>query len=274
MSEFADVVVAQARARASDRHGSPLQWSGAYPGLVPFDGAEPADSPVAFGAALAELASTIKRQSVGTDDDSKALAVIVQGAVAAIGGAQHAAIVVLTDRGELDLPAVQGDLPPLVVALQNEIGEGPTLDAVRQTEQILLRDTETDPRWPIFTDRARQWQVRSILCTPLAVQDEVFGSLSLVSTERDAFDRESQLLAAVFAAHATLALSAVRLARNLTAKADSRDIIGQAKGILMERYKLTGPQAFQTLVRLSQSHNIKLRTLCEELAVTGALPGV
>ncbi len=268
MSEFADID----SACVSNRDGHPHPWSGVRPELIPVEDA--ADSPEAFGVALAELASTIKRHGVGADDDSQALAVIAQGAAAAIGGAQHAAIVVLTEQGQLDLPAVHGDLPPLIVAMQNEIGQGPTLDAVKQTEQILLRDAKTERRWPIFTARAQQWQVRSILCTPLAVQDEVFGSLSLVSTEPDAFDRESQVLAAVFAAHATLALSAVRQARNLTAKADSRDIIGQAKGILMERYKLTGPQAFQTLVRLSQTHNIKLRTLCEELAHTGALPEV
>ena len=273
MSESVDVEVSKARTRMSEMDGYPHQWAGGFPGPLPVDSSQPADSPGTFGAALAELALTIRRQSFGTDDDTKALAVIVEGAVSAIGGAQHAAIVVPGDAGQLALSAVHGDLPPLMVAVQNEIGQGPTLDAVRQTEQILLRDAQMDPRWPAFTARAQEWDVRSILCTPLAVQDEVFGSLSLVSTEPDAIDRESQVLAAVFAAHATLALSAVRQARNLEAKADSRDIIGQAKGILMERHQLTGPQAFQTLVRLSQTHNVKLRALCEQLATTGALPG-
>ena len=74
-------------------------------------------------------------------------------------------------------------------------------------------------------------------------------------------------------AHAALALSAVGQVRHLQAKADSRDIIGQAKGILMERHKLTGPQAFQKLVLLSQTHNMQLRNVCEQLAATGALPG-
>ena len=272
MSESIDVEASNARGRLSEMDGYPHQWAGSFPDPVTVETPEPADSPEAFGAALAELSLTIKRQSACTDDDTKALAVIVEGAVSAIGGAQHAAIVVLSQQGQLELPAVHGDLPPQVVALQNEIGQGPTLDAVRQTEQILLRDADTDPRWPAFTARTQEWDVRSILCTPLAVQDEVFGSLSLVSTEPDAFDRESQVMAAVFAAHATLALSAVRQARHLQAKADGRDIIGQAKGILMERYKLTGPQAFQTLVQVSQTHNIKLRAVCEQLATTGALP--
>ena len=272
MFESVDVEASKALTRLSTMDGYPHQWAGGFPDPTPIN-PESAESPEAFGAALAELALTIKRQSAGTDDDSKALAVIVEGAVSAIGGAQHAAIVVLNELGQLELPAVHGEMPPLIVGVQNDIGQGPTLDAVRQTEQILLRDTDTDPRWPAFTARTHQWGVRSILCTPLAVQEEVFGSLSLLSTEPDGFDREAQVLAAVFAAHATLALSAVRQVRHLEAKADSRDVIGQAKGILMERHKLTGPQAFQTLVRLSQTHNIKLRTLCEQLATTGALPG-
>ncbi|SDP28702.1 GAF domain-containing protein [Nakamurella panacisegetis] len=273
MAESVDVEVANARGRMSEMDGYPHHWVGPFPTPGTPAGADPTDSPGAFGAALAELALTIKRQGAGTDDDGKALAVIAEGAVSAIGGAQHAAVVVLTAAGQLEAPAAHGDLPALILQLQNEIGEGPTLDAVTQTGQIVLRDVHTDTRWPAFTAGARQWGVRSILCTPLAVQDEVFGSLSLLSTQPDAFDSESAVLAAVFAAHATLALSGVRQVRHLNAKADSRDIIGQAKGILMERHKLTSAQAFQTLIRLSQNHNIKLRALCEQLTSTSELPG-
>ena len=272
VSETVDVEVTKARSRLSGMDGYPHQWAGRFPEPLPIDATEPATSPEAFGAALAELALTVKRQSVGADDDTKALAAIVEGAVSSIVGARHAAIVVL-GRRQLDVSAANGDLPAALVAVQNEIRQGPTWDAVHQTEQILLSDALIDQRWPALITRIQPLGIRSVLCTPLSVQDEVFGSLTLVSTEPDAFDRESQVLAAVFAAHATLALSAVRQARNLMAKAESRDDIGQAKGILMERYRLTGAQAFQTLVRLSQNHNVKLRVLCERLAVTGALPG-
>ncbi|WP_111766160.1 ANTAR domain-containing protein [Nakamurella deserti] len=112
-----------------------------------------------------------------------------------------------------------------------------------------------------------------MLCTPLALPGEVLGSLTLASTRRNAFDPEAVELASVFAAHATLAVSNRRIARNLTAMAGSRDVIGQAKGILMERHRMTAAQAFTTLARVSQNHNIKLRVLCEHLAATGELPG-
>lgn len=272
MSEFIQVQAGRARDRLSQMDGYPHRWAGPFPGPVPLDGAAPADSAPAFGAALAELVLTVKRHGATAGDDANALAVITEGAVAAIGGVQDAAVVVLNGSGLLEATAVHGGLPRPIMDLQNQIGEGPTLDALTQTEQILLRDVHTEIRWPVFTAGASTWGVRSILCTPLAVGEEVFGSLSLICTEPDGFDRESAVLAAVFAAHATLALSAVRQVRNLHAKADSRDIIGQAKGILMERHQLTSPQAFHTLVRLSQTHNIKLRTLCEHLAATGDLP--
>ncbi|MET3806506.1 AmiR/NasT family two-component response regulator [Nakamurella sp. UYEF19] len=79
-------------------------------------------------------------------------------------------------------------------------------------------------------------------------------------------------------AHATLALSGVHQARNLTVWltagtcSATRNMIGYTKGILIECSRPTSTQAFHTLVRLSQQHNIKLRTVCENLAATEALP--
>ncbi len=139
---------------------------------------------------------------------------------------------------------------------------------------MLVADTRVESRWPQFGPLAVEAGAGSMLCTPLAVQDNVYGSLSLVSSVPDAFDEEAQTLAAVFAAHATLALLSVSEVRNLRSMADSRDLIGQAKGILMERFRLTSAEAFSTLVRTSQHHNVKLRTLCQQLADTGELPDV
>jgi AmiR/NasT family two-component response regulator len=53
---------------------------------------------------------------------------------------------------------------------------------------------------------------------------------------------------------------------------DSRNLIGQAQGMLMARYGLTPPKAFAVLRRYSQHHNVKLTELCEQLTTTGQLP--
>ena len=273
--------VADGRVSCSSGHGAgqtgldgvdgyPHRWFGAFPstaiGRADLDDLH-ADG---FAASLAELVLTVKRE--GSVDEVSALDVITQGAVAVITGAQHCAVVVPDGAGQLAARSVHGDLPPRLMALQNELGEGPCLDAVAGTTQVKLSDVWTDPRWPRFGEWARTTEARSLLCTPLAVQSTIFGSLSLISTEPDAFDQETEVLAAVFAAHAALALANVQEVRHLKAMALGRDLIGQAKGILMERHKLTAEQAFDVLVYASQRRNVKVRELCQELTVTGVLP--
>ena len=75
-----------------------------------------------------------------------------------------------------------------------------------------------------------------------------------------------------FAAHATIALSGAEWRRNMTAALTSRDVVGQAKGILMERYRLTPEAAFALLVKASQHTHTKLRVISDELCRTGTLP--
>ena len=225
----------------------------------------------AFAASLVELALAIKRE--GLTDQQHALAVITEGAVAIIEGAEHSAVVVKAGPARMEGLSVYGCLPPLVMGLQNDIGEGPCLEALSQTSQVVVGEVSTETRWPLFSQRVQPMGIGSMICTPLTVEDKVVGSLTLASSRPHAFDEEAAGLAEVFAAHATLALVGAEEVRNLTAMAASRDVIGQAKGILMERLKLTNQEAFATLVRASQNHNIKLRVLCEQLNETGVLPG-
>ena len=158
-----------------------------------------------------------------------------------------------------------------MLKLQNQIGEGPCLDAVTPPAQLLITALRTDDRWPVFTAQAARWQLRSVLCTPMLVGRSTVGSLTLLSTRPDAFDQDAASLAAVFAAHATLALTGLEKIRNLQSMADSRQVIGRAEGILMHQHKITGEEAFQMLVRASQHSNIKLREVCEHLTTTGEL---
>jgi transcriptional regulator with GAF, ATPase, and Fis domain len=234
------------------------------PSLIPFA------EPQTFAKSLVELALAVKRE--GLTDQEHALAVITEGAVAIIDGAEHSAVVVKAGSARLEALSVYGCLPPLVMGLQNEVGEGPCLEALSQTSQVVVCDVRAETRWPLFSARVKGLGVGSMICTPLAVEDKVIGSLSLASSRPHAFDDEAAGLAAVFAAHATLALVGAEEVRNLTAMVCSRDVIGQAKGILMERLKLTNQEAFATLVRASQKHNIKLRVLSEQLIQTGVLP--
>jgi len=235
------------------------------PSLIPFA------EPQTFAKSLVELALAVKRE--GLTDQQHALAVITEGAAAIIDGVEHSAAVVPAGPARMEALSVYGSLPPLVVGLQNEVGEGPCLEALSQTSQVVVNDVSAETRWPVFSTRLKPMGVGSMICTPLTVENKVVGSLTLASSRPHAFDEESIGLAEVFAAHATLALVGAEEVRNLKAMASSRDVIGQAKGILMERFQLTNQEAFAVLVRLSQHHNVKLRVLCEQLNETGVLPG-
>ncbi len=106
----------------------------------------------------------------------------------------------------------------------------------------------------------------------MRVQHATIGSLTLLSTTPNAFGEAAANLAAVFAAHATLALTGVQRMRNLEVKADSRQIIGRAEGMLMQRDHITAQAAHEMLVHASQNSNTKLRDVCRQFADTGQLP--
>jgi GAF domain-containing protein len=221
-----------------------------------------------FAAAIADFAASVHEGEVELDT----LDIIVHGAVDIIPGADCAAVIILTEQGRLEARAIQGPLHPNVIAMQNDLQQGPTLDATAATEQIRVGDTYTERRWPEFSARAAAAGIGSMLCTPLSAGGKTYGTLSLLSTLPHSFTAESDGLAAIFATHATIALAGCEHRRNLSAALTSRDIIGQAKGILIERHRLTPDGAFALLVKASQQSHCKLRVVAEELCLTGELP--
>ena len=167
---------------------------------------------------------------------------------------------------------------PLVVELDNyqyEAREGPCLEAVKEAAPaVYSADLAGDERWPTFAPRAAGRGVGSILSHKIAANGNV-GALNMYSERAQAFteaDRDAARLFALFAA-VMMGFSQERMqATQLRAALESRDVIGQAKGIIMERDKLTADQAFEKLRRASQQLNRKLRELAEDVAATGEEP--
>ncbi len=112
---------------------------------------------------------------------------------------------------------------------------------------------------------------RSTSCFQLYVEGDNLGALNLYSSQPDAFDDESEHVGLLFASHAAIAYAAAQEQSGLQQAVATRQLIGQAQGILMERHKITGDQAFALLVRHSQQDNIKLRELAERLVLSGEL---
>lgn len=195
---------------------------------------------------------------------------IAAAAVTEIPGAQHAGITLVTGK-DLATAAATSELVRQVDRIQYAIGQGPCLDAARRHETVRCEDLRAETRWPGFAAQAAGLGVLSVLSFQLFVQDENLGALNIYATRAGAFSPSSESTGILLASHAALAMTAARTQADLLTAMDTRDLIGQAKGILIERYKITGIEAFGLLVTSSQAVNRKLRDVAEHLVASGEL---
>ncbi len=221
---------------------------------------------------LAELLSDLARSLEGQPDLQATLDGVVRAAVDTVPGAAAASISEVQRHREVKTLAATGELPRAVDHAQYDFGEGPCLDSLYDHRTVRLSDLDSDRRWPRFVDRARELGVGSMLAVQLYVDSENLGALNLFNRQAYAFGDESEHVALLFASHASVALSRERALGHLRAAVGTREVIGQAQGILMERFKITAERAFHMLMLASQDSNRKLRDIAEELASTGQLP--
>ncbi len=223
---------------------------------------------------VAELVADAARTLADEPTLQQTLDRVVELAVSMVVGCESAGIS-LVARGRIESPAVSDPLVARGDALQYELREGPCLDAVHHRVLVESGDVETDPRWPRWAPAvARELGVRSMLCVQLYTSHDAHGALNMYSTSTDAFDAESHHLAATFAGVAAAAISAARTEEQLQSAVQSRTLIGQAQGIVMERYSLSAGRAFAVLSRVSQDANIKLVDIAREIVETRRIPGV
>jgi GAF domain-containing protein len=163
---------------------------------------------------------------------------------------------------------------------QYRLGDGPCLTAATEGHPAEILDTRAPSRWAEFAAAAADAGCQSVLSFPLPVQERVSGALNVYARHAASADARTRELVSRFAAYAVVPVSnmylyesAVEQAGHLRAALDSRAVIDQAKGILMERLKLTADQAFQVLARVSMSSNTKVRDVAESFVRTGELPG-
>jgi GAF domain-containing protein len=196
----------------------------------------------------------------------------------------------LPGRVETSVTLLTGNAPSTVVLTgqlardldesQYRHGHGPCLHAAAAGEVVEVADTREDPRWPDFLADAASHGCLSSLSLPLPVHEQVTGALNIYAREPAAFDGAARQFAercagyaAVVAANMLLYESAMDRARNLQAALDSRAVIDQAMGILMERFKTTPDQAFRTLTRASMETQTKVRDIAARVVRTGEGPG-
>jgi GAF domain-containing protein len=235
------------------------------------DDADRADDPT---QKLGDTMSRVARQLQEEHGDIEGtLQAITAKAIKVVPGAEECGISYVIGRSRIEPRASTSDLPREIDALQERIKEGPCMDAVWEQQVVRVDDVGADDRWPQFSRQASELGVGSMMCFQLFVQGDQLGGLNLYAGRPGAFDDEGQEIGLMFAAHAGVAVAGAEHEENLRAAVSSRDVIGQAKGILMERHKLTADQAFGVLTRVSQELNRKLVDIARELSDTGAVPG-
>jgi len=203
---------------------------------------------------------------------------VVELAVATIEGCAFAGVFLVVE-GRVTTGVHTDTGMAEVDALQIRTGEGPCLDAIAGGLTFYAEDLATDFRWPRFGPVATEGGVRSVLALPLLGADSSRGALNLYAYYPGAFGIIDRARGLILASLAALALSTAqshsdeeRRAANLRAAVATREIIGQAIGILMERERIPADQAFDVLRRASQHLKLKLREVAQTLVDTGESP--
>ncbi|MGY4769155.1 GAF and ANTAR domain-containing protein [Kribbella sp. CWNU-51] len=186
---------------------------------------------------------------------------------------KHASVVLVAHGRHLELMALTDPELAGLYHQQIEAGTGPLLTAIEQKDVLLIPDTAAETRWsPRWTEEVTSAGIRSAMHLPLMVAGHAQAVLSLYSDQPDAFDTDDLAIAHILAQHASVAIASVRQDVSMAQAIDARRLVGQAMGILMERYDLDGDRAFEVLKRYSQDTNRKLRDVAQELVDTRKLP--
>lgn len=219
-----------------------------------------------------ELAAAARGMQ-GEDSSQLAMERAVLVATEILPGCDAAGVCVVHRGERVDTHATSTAALRQVDALQHELTEGPCIDALQQHDTVSSADLSTDARWP-------QWGTRvadglgyfSIASYRLFSTGRSLGALNLYGRDKSAFTSDDIEDGVALAAHVAVALAGAQQVENLERAVGNRTIIGQATGILMERFDLTSDRAFGALTRLSQQQNVKLRQVARQIVETRELP--
>lgn len=189
-----------------------------------------------------------------------------------LDGCDGVSVMFVHRGGRISSPAYSSQVAFDSDQAQYQADEGPCLEAIREHHTVIIDDLEDDDRWPEYRRLALALGVRSMISFRLFVLADTMGALDFYSRTPHAFGTRARLLGQVFASHAAVALKSAITETGMDAALRSRDLIGQAKGVLMEREGITATAAFARLQQTSQASNRPLREVAAEITETGVLP--
>ncbi|KAA0082849.1 ANTAR domain-containing protein [Mycolicibacterium sp. P9-64] len=212
---------------------------------------------------MAELARSIALRSV---DD--VLADVTAAAKQLIDGVDLAGVLLIGKGGSFETRAPTADLMFKIDELQMRYVEGPCVQAALSEIVVRTDDFRNEPKWPNYSPKMVELGVLSGLSFKLYTADRTAGALNLFAFEPRLWDTEAETIGMVLAAHAAAALLASRQGDQLQSALSTRDRIGQAKGIIMERFGIDDVRAFAMLRQLSQDGNVKLGDVAQRVIDT------
>lgn len=216
-------------------------------------------------AQLADVLSDVARSLESKHGVPDTLSAIVGAAIDTVPGVEQGGISLVEGRRIVTPQAASVEMVEVCDALQSQTGQGPCLQAIAEQQTVVVADLAAEQRWPLFSAAAADLGARSMLSIPLFVTEDNLGALNLYSSKPNAFNEESEQVGRPFAAHAAIALVGAQHERQLNDAVASRELIGQAQGLLMAQNSIGASDAFRMLVQASQRSNTKLRDLVGQI---------
>jgi GAF domain-containing protein len=223
---------------------------------------------------MAETFARLALELHDADGVEETIEAVVQFALQALN-CSYAGVALTAKGAQAQVAAVTDPVVADVYNLQLSSSVGPLVTVLQERTTVLIRDTTTDDRWPEWAAKVAALGVRSVLDVPLLTGSDVtrtVGALGLYSPTPDAFSEDDEAIAHILARHAAVAVASARHDETMTTAVDARKLVGQAMGILMERFDVDSDRAFAILQRYSQDNNIKLRDVAQQLIDTRKLP--
>jgi GAF domain-containing protein len=268
MVEAREMRAAQREAELDERERQ-LSGEGALSTVASTTDADPSDTGRNIASSFADIALDL----FSAGELPEVMRRIVEVATAVIGGCDLASVTML-EGDKYSTPVYTHSHALRVDEAQYSTDEGPCIDALL-TKTVTGTTPGWRERWPNWAVQAEEAGIGSVLAVPLRIPNTThlrLGAVNMYSRSGDGFTEAAQEVALILSAHAAIAAVVARerdekehQERTFQEALASRDVIGQAKGMLMERHQLTAEEAFDALRRSSQDLNSKLREVARQL---------
>ncbi|MBB3604411.1 transcriptional regulator with GAF, ATPase, and Fis domain [Mycolicibacterium sp. BK556] len=223
-------------------------------------------SPPTDGDVAARIADIARGLYARRSHRGGVIAGLVEHAVAELPGVDYANVTVLSAHNDIETPSATHEWAVRIDDIQRRHREGPCLSSAWHHQVVHVDDLQHETRWPKFrADALETTPVRSIMGFQLHLSGKPMGALNVFAERANAFGNQTRQLGSLLAAHSALVWDAAQREVQFQEALASRDIIGQAKGMIMERYTMNADRAFEMLRQLSHDTNVPLAAVAAKI---------